>query len=108
MSDQNRRSGFLATTEGVKKLKEAKTNKQYTYRQIATTAKETQTKVKSLFQAIHKIDQNAVQAICDVLDLKPEDIVHNWNAANILDKKHEQAYYEALKEIEKAKKKLCH
>lgn len=38
MSTEKRRGGYLATAEGVKKLKEAKRLKKYTYKQIKDTA----------------------------------------------------------------------
>ena len=49
MSKNKRRGGYLATPEGVKKLKEAKRIKKYTYPQIAEAVNETHDKVKRLF-----------------------------------------------------------
>ncbi|MGB3694172.1 MAG: helix-turn-helix transcriptional regulator [Spirulinaceae cyanobacterium] len=83
MSGNKRRGGYLATAEGVKKLKEAKRIKKYTYEQIAEEAKETEDKVKRLFNpqwgnGKYKVGEEAVQAICNVLNLKPEEIVSDW------------------------------
>ncbi len=85
---KKRRGGYLATAEGVKKLKEAKRVKKYTYQQIADAAKETEDKVKRLFNpqwgdGKYKVGEEAVEAICDVLDLKPEKIVSKWHIETI-------------------------
>ena len=120
MSIQKRRSGYLATAEGVKKLKEAKRIKKYTYRQIAEVARKTEDKVKRLFNpqwgnGKYEVGEQAVEAICDVLDLKPEEIVSDWYPVEITSeqteiitststKKHDPYYYEALKKIEQAAK----
>ncbi len=118
MSKNKRRGGYLATAEGVKKLKEAKRIKKYTYQKIAEAAKETEDKVKRLFNpqwgnGQYKVGEEAVQAICNVLDLKPEEIVSDWYPFEITSeqdevstvteiKKHTPSYYEALKKIEQA------
>ncbi len=81
MNTEKRRGGYLATAEGVKKLKEAKRIKKYTYEQIKDAANVTLDQVKRLFNpewgnhqyGIHK---HAVSLICGVLDLKPEEIVN--------------------------------
>ena len=123
MSTNKRRGGFLATAEGVKKLKEAKRIKKYTYQQIAEAAKETQDKVKRLFNpqwgnGKYKVGEEAVQAICNVLDLKPEEIVSNWYPFEVTSRRykaieviteaqeqnHDPSYYKALKKIEQAAK----
>ncbi len=83
MSNNKRRGGYLATAEGVIRLKEAKRVKKYTYPQIAELAQETENKVKRLFNpqwgnGQYKIGEEAVQAICNVLEVKPEDIVRDW------------------------------
>ena len=88
MNKGKRRGGYLATAEGVKKLKEAKRIKKYTYEKIAQEAKETLDKVKRLFNpqwgnGKYKIGEEAVEAICTVLDLQPEDIVADWYAVEI-------------------------
>ncbi|MGK7895746.1 MAG: COR domain-containing protein, partial [Xenococcus sp. (in: cyanobacteria)] len=120
MSAKKRRGGYLATAEGVKKLKEAKRIKKYTYQEIAEAAKETEDKVKRLFNpqwgnGTYKVGEEAVEAICNVLDLKPEKIVSDWYPLEITSeqtetvitaqaKKHEPSYYEALKKIDQAAK----
>jgi internalin A len=120
MSTKKRRRGYLATAEGVKKLKEAKRIKNYNYQQIAQAAKETEDKVKRLFNprwgnGQYKVGEEAVQAICSVLDLKPEEIVSNWYLVEITPKedkvitftqetKHDPSDYEVLKKIEQAAK----
>ncbi len=88
MSQQNRRGGYLATAEGVKKLKKTKGLKKYTYDKIAEKAQETLDKVKRLFNpqwgnGKYKIGEEAVEAICRVLDLQPKDIVSDWYAVEI-------------------------
>ena len=85
MNTQKRRGGYLATAEGVRKLRKAKQIKQYTYDKIAEEAKETLDKVKRLLNpqwgnGQYKIGEEAVEAICRVLDLQPEDIVSDWYA----------------------------
>ena len=87
MSIKKRRGGYLATAEGVKKLKEAKRVKKYTYQNIAEEARETLDKVKRLFNpqwgdGEYKVGEEAVEAICSVLDLKPEEIVSNWYSSS--------------------------
>ena len=91
MSIKKRRGGYLATAEGVKKLKEAKRVKKYTYQQIAEAAKETEDKVKRLFNpqwgdGKYKVGEEAVEAICGVLDVKPEEIVSDWYPMDFLQK----------------------
>lgn len=118
MSTKKRRGGYLATQEGVKKLKEAKRDKKYSYKQIAEEASETEDKVKRLFNpqwgdGQYKIGEEAVQAICNVLDLKPEEVVSDWYPFEITLKqdgsiissrveKRDSSYYEALEKIEQA------
>ncbi|ELS00329.1 small GTP-binding protein domain protein [Xenococcus sp. PCC 7305] len=120
MSTQKRRGGYLATAKGVRKLKEAKRIKKYTYQKIAAAANETEDKVKRLFNpqwgnGTYKVGEQAVEAICDVLDLRPEEIVRDWypveitlDQTNILTsapaKKHDPSYDKALKKIEQAAK----
>lgn len=116
---KKRRGGYLATAEGVKKLKEAKRVKKYTYQKIAEAARETEDKVKRLFNpqwgnGTYKIGEEAVEAICHVLDLKPEEIVSGWYPLEIIaektkvvplitiKKKHDPSYYAAQKKIEQA------
>ena len=118
MSKKKRRGGYLATAEGVKKLKEAKRVKKYTYPRIAEASKETEDKVKRLFNpqwgnGRYKVGEEAVEAICSVLDLKPEEIVSDWYffentpekdkvSTFTQVKKHDPSYYEAIKIIEQA------
>lgn len=104
MSTKKRRGGYLATARGVQQLKEAKRVKKYTYQQIAEAARETEDKVKRLFNpqwgnGKYKVGEEAVEAICNVLDLKPEDIVTDWYA---IKNQQKQAYQQAIDEIEQA------
>ncbi|HEY9903247.1 MAG TPA: helix-turn-helix transcriptional regulator, partial [Candidatus Sericytochromatia bacterium] len=78
MSRKQRRGGFLASSEGVKKLKEAKRIKKYSYQKIADEAHVTLDQVKRLFNpqwgnGQYKIGEEAVEAIARVLDLYPTD-----------------------------------
>ncbi|MEL6441408.1 MAG: leucine-rich repeat domain-containing protein, partial [Cyanobacteria bacterium J06621_8] len=87
MGVEKRRGGYLATTEGVKKLKEAKRLKKYTYAQIKDAAHVTLDQVKRLFNpqwgnGQYKIGEDAVSLICGVLELPPEEIVEGWYAVN--------------------------
>ena len=120
MSRGQRRGGYLATAEGVRKLKEAKRINKYTYEEIAQKAKETIDKVKRLFNphwgnGKYKIGEEAVEAICTVLDLQPENIVADWYAVEIStsnsgiqeltekeDSNLDSPYNKALKKIEQA------
>ncbi|MEL6579569.1 MAG: leucine-rich repeat domain-containing protein, partial [Cyanobacteria bacterium J06621_12] len=116
MSTNKRRGGYLATVEGVRKLKEAKRIKKYTYQQIAEAARETQDKVKRLFNpqwgdGQYKVGEEAVQAICNVLDLLPEEIVSDWYSLegdrsqitiSTSVEKHDPAYSKALERIKQA------
>ncbi|MEL7407937.1 MAG: leucine-rich repeat domain-containing protein, partial [Cyanobacteria bacterium J06558_2] len=118
MSTNKRRGGYLATAGGVKRLKNAKRIKRYTYQQLAEAARETKDKVKRLFNpqwgnGQYKVGEEAVEAICGVLDLKPGEIVSDWYALKISleqdevdisnqEKKHDESYYEVLKKIEQA------
>ena len=85
MNTEKRRGGYLATADGVKKLKEAKGSKKYTYEQIKDAAQVTIDQVKRLFNpqwgnGKYKIGEEAVSLICGVLELKPEEIVSDWYA----------------------------
>ena len=120
MSAKKRRGGYLATAEGVKKLKEAKRITKYTYQEIAEAAKETEDKVKRLFNpqwgnGTYKVGEEAVEAICGVLDLKPEEIVSDWypikiatgqskNVTSVQTKKRDPSYYKILQKINQAAK----
>ena len=95
MSTNKRRGGYLATAEGLKKLKEAKRVKKYTYQQIAEAARETEDKVKRLFNpqwgnGKYKVGEQAVETICNVLDLKPDEIVGAWYPIDFLQKSGEE------------------
>jgi hypothetical protein len=86
MSREQRRGGFLASSDGVKKLKEAKGIKKYSYQKIADEAHVTLDQVKRLFnpqwgKGQYKIGEEAVEAIARVLDLHPTDIVdaNEWS-----------------------------
>ena len=88
MSTGKRRGGYLATAEGVKKLKEAKSHKKYTYAQIQAQIPVTIDQIKRLFNpqwgnGKYKIGEDAVSLICGVLDLQPEEIVSNWHVVAI-------------------------
>ena len=105
-SNKTTRTGYLATADGVKKLKQAKKNKKYTYLQIAKEAHETEDKVKRLFNphwgnGQYKVGEQAIERICYVLDLKPEEIVYDWDSVET-DQKYDQPYYRALEKIEEA------
>jgi hypothetical protein len=86
MSREQRRGGFLASSDGVKKLKEAKRTKKYTIQRIADEAYVTLDQVKRLFNpqwgnGQYKIGEEALEAIARVLDLHPTDIVdaNEWS-----------------------------
>ncbi len=86
MSRKQRRGGFLASSAGVKKLKEAKRIKKYSYQKIADEAHVTLYQVNRLFNpqwgnGQYKIGEEAVEAIARVLDLHPTDIVdaNEWS-----------------------------
>ncbi|MEL6438100.1 MAG: leucine-rich repeat domain-containing protein [Cyanobacteria bacterium J06621_8] len=120
MSIKGRRGGYLATAEGVKRLKDAKRVNKYTYQGIAEAARETEDKVKRLFNpqwgnGSYKVGEEAVEAICNVLDLKPEEVVRDWYPLEVSSEqdeatlsnqgeKHAPSYYRALEKIEQAAK----
>jgi HEAT repeat protein len=83
MTQKTRRRGFLASAEGVKKLKKAKSEKGYSYPQIAQEAYVEIESVKRLFNphwgnGKYKIGEDFIEAIAKVLDLDPPDIVDGW------------------------------
>src|SRR5919199_4158140 len=105
MSREQRRGGFLANSDGVKKLKEAKRTKKYTLQRIADEAHVTLDQVKRLFnpqwgKGQYKIGEEALEAIARVLDLDPTDIVgsNEWNPP--VEQNQQDAVYRFLKEIE--------
>jgi HEAT repeat protein/phage terminase Nu1 subunit (DNA packaging protein) len=105
MSREQRRGGFLASSDGVKKLKEAKRIKKYSYQKIADEAHVTPDQVKRLFNpqwgnGQYKIGEEAVEAIARILDLHPSDIVGSdeWNPP--VEQNQQDAVCRFLKEIE--------
>jgi len=82
MTQETRRRGYLATAEGVKKLKDAKSKKGYTdkYQQIADAANVGVESVRRLFNPDwgYRVGEIPVQAIAGVLELNPADIVEDW------------------------------
>ena len=111
MSTGKRRGGYLATVEGVKKLKAAKSQKKYTYAEIQKQIPVTLDQVKRLFNpqwgnGQYKIGEDAVSLICGVLDLAPEDVVDDWHALKTEEgeEKTTTPYKKALQLIEQADK----
>ena len=105
MSQEQRRGGFLANSEGVKKLKEAKRTKKYTIQRIADEAHVTLDQVKRLFNpqwgnGQYKIGEEAVEAIARVLDLHPTDIVDANEWSPPVEHNQQDAVCHFLKEIE--------
>ena len=83
MTQKTRRRGFLASAEGVKKLKKAKSEKGYSYPQIAQEAYVDIEIVRRLFNphwgnGKYKIGEDFIEAIAKALDLEPPDIVDGW------------------------------
>lgn len=80
MSRKQKRGGYLATNNGVNKLKEARRSKNYTYQKIVEEAHVTIDQVKRLFNpqwgnGQYKSSKEVVEAIAKVLDLEPTDII---------------------------------
>ncbi|MEW6496650.1 MAG: HEAT repeat domain-containing protein [Cyanobacteriota bacterium] len=105
MSREQRRGGLLASSEGVKKLKEAKRTKKYTIQRIADEAHVTLDQVKRLFNpqwgnGQYKIGEEAVEAITRVLDLHPTDIVDANEWSPPVECNQQDAVCRFLKEIE--------
>jgi HEAT repeat protein/phage terminase Nu1 subunit (DNA packaging protein) len=105
MSREQRRGGFLASSDGVKKLKEAKRIKKYSYQNIADEAHVTLDQVKRLFnpqwgKGQYKIGEEAIEAIARVLDLHPTDIVDANEWSPPVEHNQQDAAYRFLKEIE--------
>lgn len=84
MNNTRRRRGFLASRDGVAKLKARKFEKKYSYLDIAKVAHVTADQVRRLFnpQWGYKVGEVTVEAIARALDLYPTDIVElvEWNA----------------------------
>ena len=83
MTQKTRRRGFLASAEGVKRLKKAKSEKGYSYPQIAQEAYVDIEIVRRLFNphwgnGKYKIGEDFIEAIAKILDLDPPDIVDGW------------------------------
>ena len=105
MSREQRRGGFLASSDGVKKLKEAQRIKKYSYQKIADEAHVTLDQVKRLFnpqwgKGQYKIGEEAVEAIARVLDLHPTDIVDANEWSPPVEHNQQDAVCRFLKEIE--------
>ncbi|MDY7014708.1 MAG: hypothetical protein SVX43_14115, partial [Cyanobacteriota bacterium] len=88
MSPQKQRGGYLATPQGVQQLKEAKRLKQYTDEQIAQQARIPFEEVKRLFNAraneiFLDLDEDAIEALCGVLELEPNTIFAGWDAISM-------------------------
>ena len=108
MNTGKRRGGYLATTEGVKKLKEAKQQKKYTYAQIQAQIPVTLDQIKRLFNpqwgnGKYKIGEDAVSLICGVLELQPEEIVSGWHVEEI-ESNVDTPYNKALQKIAQAER----
>jgi hypothetical protein len=84
MNTARRRRGFLASKDGVAKLKARKFEKRYSYLDIANAAHVTADQVRRLFhpQWGYKVGEVTIEAIARALDLYPTDIVgtQEWNA----------------------------
>ena len=105
MNRDGRRGGFLANEEGVKKLKEAKRSKKYTYQKIADEAHVTLDQIKRLFNpqwgnGQYKIGEEALEAIARVLDLDPTDIVDRYEYNPPVEENQHDAVCHYLAEIE--------
>lgn len=84
---QQRLRGYLASPEGVRKLKGKKFDKRYSYETIADKAGlASDTQVKNLFHPHweRKVQEETIEKIARVLDLKPTDIVsaNQWNSSS--------------------------
>jgi HEAT repeat protein/transcriptional regulator with XRE-family HTH domain len=111
MNRDGRRGGFLANEEGVKKLKEAKRSKKYTYQKIADEAHVTLDQIKRLFNpqwgnGQYKIGEEALEAIAKVLDLDPADIVDRYEYNHPVEENQHDAVCHFLAEIENSFKYL--
>jgi hypothetical protein len=76
MNRPRRPRGFLASTEGLKKLKRKKFEKGYRYEDIRKKANVSIDQVKRLFNPHwrYRIGVEAIELIAGVLDLQPEEI----------------------------------
>jgi hypothetical protein len=86
MNNARRRRGFLASKDGVAKLKARKFEKKYSYLDIAKEAHVTVDQVRRLFhpQWGYKVGEVTIEAIARALDLYPTDIVETgeWYACD--------------------------
>ncbi|MDB9324009.1 helix-turn-helix transcriptional regulator [Nodularia spumigena CS-591/04] len=76
----NRRRGFLASQEGVKKLEERMREKGLTQAKLAEVAKlNSDDQVKRLLNPHwnKRIQKDAIEKIAEVLELKPTEIVNS-------------------------------
>ncbi|MBD2255229.1 AAA-like domain-containing protein [Nostoc parmelioides] len=82
MTQKNRRRGFFASNEGMKKLQARMNEKGYIQEQLATQADVSIDQVKRLLNPHwgYKVQRDAVEKIAHALDLTPTDIVasHEW------------------------------
>ncbi len=80
MTQKTRRRGFLASSEGLKKLEARMREKGYTQEKLAEEADVGLDRVKRLCnpQWGNKIQKDGIEAIAKVLDLDPPDIVDGW------------------------------
>src|SRR4028119_712960 len=80
MTQKTRRRGFLASSEGLKKLEARMREKGYTHEKLAEEADVGLDRVKRLCnpQWGNKIQKDGIEAIAKVLDLEPPDIVDGW------------------------------
>jgi internalin A len=88
MSHQKQRGGYLATPQGVQQLKEAKRLKQYTDEQLAQKARIPLEGVQHLFnsqsnESALELGEEAIEALCTILDLDPEEIFEGWDVLPI-------------------------
>lgn len=77
MTGQQRHRGFLASQEGLEKLKLAKFERGYTYESLAEAAYVSPDQIKKLFNPHwgRPIEEEAIENIARVLGLQPTDIV---------------------------------
>ena len=118
MSQQGKKQGFLATEEGKKRLREAQKRKseelgkKYTQENIAKDAYVSLQVIKNLFNPQYKrnVSKEVVEAIAEVLDLQPEDIVGKdaWRGSNKENTSQEnhQAIEKFLEDIRKSFQEL--
>ncbi|MDY6786291.1 MAG: COR domain-containing protein [Cyanobacteriota bacterium] len=84
MSPHKQRGGYLATPQGVQQLKEAKRLKKYTDEQLAQQAHIPLERVQDLFnsqlnESAVTLGEEAIESLCTLLDLEPEEIFEGWD-----------------------------